>query len=169
MQFIACLSGRTAVKTRIKKMKLQVEPKNKQITPVGVVFLLIWSFLCLVTIWVLNTFPIEKPVVIQLSNLFSCGNIENDWKQKEIFKTDESIYICGYVKSTVADLDGQIQIRVYKDKITSQIDVIFYDNQQIENGEMLIPINTYLIPGKYMVQISSGKRTLGTITFEVVE
>ena len=150
-------------------MELRAESRNKQITPIGVAFLLTWGFLLLIIIWVSSTFSADEPVVLQIINPFPCEKIENNWKHKEVFETDQTVYICGLVKSNVTDLDGQIQIRVYKDKITSQVNAIFYDNQRIANGEIHMPINTYLFPGKYMVQISAGKVTLGTITFAVIE
>ena len=101
--------------------------------------------------------------------MIACEKVGDVWTSVENFAVDEDINVCGYASSNDANLHKQIQIRVYENEITSQVDAVFYDNVWISNGDTVIPINTYLLPGTYVIQISSGKKTLSIITIKVVE
>ena len=143
--------------------------KPKELTAAGKVFLIGWAALCILIIWVLRAVPLQEPITVSLENSIACEKMNSEWARAENFTVDQPIHVCGEIRSNDPNLHKQIQIRVYENELTSQIDAIFYDNIWISNGDTAIPINTSLSPGIYVIQISSGKKTLSIISIEIVE
>jgi hypothetical protein len=134
----------------------------------GTIIFVAVALLCLLTLVVEKTHP-YKPNLITLHNPYLCVETHNGWQQVENFATDEAYYICGQISSAKPDLDAQIEIFVYENKYTSQRNAVFFDVVRIQNGEVTIHIDTYLYPGKYVVQISDGRTTLAFVNLLVTE
>lgn len=143
--------------------------KNKGLSFAGKIFLSSWIVLCFVTIVILKNVSMRQPTVVRLTNANACEKIGDNWAEIKEYYIGQPIYLCGEINTNVTDFHGQIQIRVYEDVITSQDDAVYYDNLWVSNGKIQLPVNTYLLPGKYVVQVSSGKKTLAVIEYSIVE
>jgi len=112
--------------------------------------------------------PPEEPPIVILDRAFPCQQDKNLWVLSESFKADQSIYICGNIKSNKTTLKAQVQIRVYENKLQPMDNAIYYDNIWISNGDVKLPIKAQFEAGKYVVEISSGRKSLSIIEFDVI-
>lgn len=129
----------------------------------------VWLLLCGVILWMMQTLPPYVETIVKLNNPYLCLNNGDEWVKVEKFSIDDSFYICGLITSNKTDLHAQIQIRVYENELSSMANAIYYDNVWISAGDQHIPIRTGLLSGTYVVQISSGRKTINVIEFEVTE
>lgn len=143
--------------------------KQRDLTLAGKIFLFVFAILCILIIVVLNAIPSQKPTTLKLGNTNTCVKVDGEWVSIKNFTVDQPIHVCGNVSSNDPSLHAQIQIRVYENEITTQDDAIFYDNLWISNGERAIPVSIYLQPGSYIIQVSSGRKTLSIVNLEIVE
>lgn len=144
-------------------MKFKISSAN-----IGYLGLLIFVFCAIIGIVLEYTIPSNEPLRIVLDHTFPCLQSGNLWVLSESFGMDQSIYICGDIKSNATSLKTQIQIRVYKNELQPMDRAIYYDNVWVSNGELKLPIKTQLEPGKYVIQISSGRKSLSIIKLEVI-
>jgi len=110
-----------------------------------------------------------KPNRIKITNPYPCVKNGVEWIKVDKFALQDFYHVCGYVSSQNPNLKAQIDIRLYKNRITHQKDAIFYDVEWIHNGDVSIPLDVYLDPGTYVVHIADGRLALAEIEFQVVE
>jgi hypothetical protein len=129
----------------------------------------VWLILCVIIIVLMISGEPYVETTISLDRPYLCKNTGVEWLEVENFNVGDNIHICAVIRSNKVDLRSQIQVRVYQDELTMQANAIYYDNIWISNGEVAIPLDTYLLSGIYIVQISYGKTTLGIMQIDVVE
>ncbi|MBI4738404.1 hypothetical protein HY772_02375 [Candidatus Woesearchaeota archaeon] len=133
----------------------------------GYIGLVICAVFCFLIAWLMYSTPAYEPTIIQLDDTFPCKENNSEWIQVDNFTVGESFYICSYVKSNVPELHKQIQIRIYEGKRDLMERPVYYDNIWVSNGEISIPLKTYLYPGSYTVELSSGRKILSTLRVEI--
>lgn len=134
----------------------------------GVLAVIVTVILLLIAVFSSKSYS-YKPNQIKITNPYPCVRSGPEWIRVDKFDLQDSYHVCGYVSSQNSNLEAQIQIRIYENKITHQQDAIFYDVEWIHNGDVSIPLNTYFDPGSYVVHIADGRLTLAEIEFQVVE
>jgi hypothetical protein len=95
--------------------------------------------------------------------------VDVKWLTVSRFKIGQDIYICGNIRLSDSTQRKEIQVRVYEGKRTFNEHEIFYDNVTISSADQAIPVDTYLFPGSYEIQISDGRVVLSAIQIEIVE
>ena len=143
--------------------------KRTDLSTVAKIVLLVWIALVVLAIWIMKIAPEYEPITVTLRHVIACKEVGNEWVKVENFDVDESIRLCGDMTLSDPGSSHQIQIRVYEREMTAQDKAIYYDNIWISNGFTIIPIKTYLYPGKYVIQISSGRTTLNIYKLDIVE
>ena len=143
--------------------------KQREITTFGQIFLVVWIIFCILIIWALNNIPLYKPTIINFDNPRACEKVDDKWLTVSRFKIGQDIYICGNIRLSDSTQRKEIQVRVYEGKRTFNEHEIFYDNVTISSADQAIPVDTYLFPGSYEIQISDGRVVLGAIQIEIVE
>lgn len=133
----------------------------------GYVGLAIWAILCFLAGWLIYYAPGYEPVRFKLNNTFLCKKNDDKWNHVDSYKMGEDLYICSRVSSNVQDLREQVQIRVYEGEREAFERPIYYDNTWISNGDVNIPLRTYLYSGSYTVEISSGREIFSAIKVEI--
>ena len=131
----------------------------------GYIGLVVVVVLGILIMWLDSTFSHEPPT-IQLESTFLCeksGN--NKWMQINEFTVGEDIYVCGQATSNAQDF--QIQIRVYEGERGALERPIYYNNIDVSNGDLYIPLRIYLDPGNYTVEVSNGRDILSTLQIRV--
>jgi hypothetical protein len=131
----------------------------------GYIGLVVVVVLGILIMWLDSTFSHEPPT-IQLESTFLCeksGN--NKWMQINEFTVGEDIYVCGQAKSNAQDF--QIQIRVYEGERGALERPIYYNNIDVSNGDLHIPLRIYLDPGNYTMEVSNGRDILSTLQIRV--
>lgn len=145
-------------------MKLKITSKN-----IGYLGLMIWILFCLGGLILDYVSPPYVPLDIKIENPTTCKTVNGKWLTDETFKVGQVVYICANIKSNVSDLHTQIDIRVYENEVQSMAKAIFYDMVWVSNGESRILVDNYFFPGKYVIQISNGRKTLAMVEFNVVD
>lgn len=143
--------------------------KRRKLTISGQIFLVVWVILCLLIYWMLNKTPIYKPNIINFVNPLACEKENNDLHITSIFKVGQKIYICGHIRLSDPNKKQEMQIRVYEGERSFNEHEIFYSNVIVSNDDKAIPVDVYLLPGNYEIQISDGRRILNTIAIEVID
>ncbi|MBV6452138.1 MAG: hypothetical protein MHPDNHAH_02891 [Anaerolineales bacterium] len=62
-----------------------------------------------------------------------------------------------------------MQICIYNGKQDILETPIYYENVWVSNGEMVIPLDVYIPPGNYEIQITDGRIILSTLKIEIIE
>jgi hypothetical protein len=142
--------------------------KQKELTAVGKIFLVVWIVLCMLIVWALSSIPVYKPTIINFTNLYTCEKVEDQWIAVSSFNVGQDIYLCGNIRLSDSTQKKEIQVRVYEGERAFYKHEIFYANVMVSSMDKAILVNTYLSPGIYEIQINSGRRVLGVVQVEVV-
>lgn len=143
--------------------------KQKELTTFGKIFLVVWIALCMLIVWALSNTPVYKPTIINLVNLHSCEKMDDQWLAVSSFKVGQNIYLCGNIQLSDSTQKKEIQVRVYEGERTFNEHEIFYTNLTVSSTDKAIPVDTYLFPGSYEIQINDGRLVLGAIQVEIVD
>lgn len=133
----------------------------------GYIGVVLWTMACIIIGWLMYFAPEYKPIAIRFNNIFSCKKNGDTWLQVNSFREGEVLYICGRVESNVQEFRKQIQIRIYEGERETFEHPIYYDNVWVSKEDVVIPLQTFLHSGNYTVEISSGRKILGTICLEI--
>jgi hypothetical protein len=143
--------------------------KQKRLTLFGQIFLIVWLVFCILIIWAINNVPRYQPTIINIDNPFVCEEVDGELIRTSKFKVGQTIYVCGRVRLSDPSLSMPIQIRVYEGERTFGEREIFYDNVVVSSGDETVVVDAYLFPGNYEIQISDGRRVLGSVQIEIID
>lgn len=113
--------------------------------------------------------PSSKPAYFTLQNTFTCEERDGVMDRISVFGVNKTISICTQVNSVVENLHKQMQICIYNGKQDILETPIYYENVWVSNGEMVIPLDVYIPPGNYEIQITDGRIILSTLKIEIIE
>lgn len=143
-------------------MKIRITSEN-----IGYVGILLFALCLIAELFFARFVPSTKPVTVMLDHVYPCQKDGETWKSVDVIEEDQNIYICGVARANVTPLKAQIQIRVYENELQPMYKAIFYDNIWISDGEINLLIRSQFWPGKYIIEVNSGRKTLGVVSFEV--
>lgn len=111
----------------------------------------------------------EKPDKVEWSQTRLCKQVDSKWLDVESFSQGENLQICGYIQSNNPNLEKQVDVRIYREEIKSQIFAIYHDLIWVTNGDVVLPINKELKAGTYVISINLGRKILDIIEMKITE
>jgi len=150
------------MRTALNALKFKITSKN-----IGYIGILLFAF-CLIAELIFARFvPSINPVTVKLDHVYPCQKDGETWKSIDVIEEDQNIYICGVARANVTPLKAQIQVRVYENELQPMYKAIYYDNIWISDGQIHLLIRSQFWPGKYIIEVNNGRKTLSVISFEV--
>jgi hypothetical protein len=126
---------------------------------------LVWG---LVFIVFLTKEPIER-ITVQIIDPYLCKKTNEGFIKVDKFRFQkDNILICGKFVVSKPNSQQQIQIFIVDNNFISYKDYYYYDQLWVNSNVDFIEVNSYLLPGKFKVNILDGKQLLSEIPIEII-
>lgn len=133
----------------------KIRPSIKVLLVLGILVILSLSLY-------ISRIPKVPGTVVKFINASLCKNSSLHGSEvSSLFSTDDEIYICGSFEiADELDLQQSVLVWIYKEGDKYITDYEYFGVVDIQEGYQQVPINKYLEPGLYRVEVRYGRRML---------